>query len=73
MVRKKTENKVIGHTRDGLNTKLYIIVDDLGNLMKFLLSDGNDHDYMHDVELLEKVKINRSNVLSDRGYGAERI
>ncbi len=37
------------------------------------LSAGNDHDSVHAVELLEKVKISGSNVLADRAYGAKAI
>ncbi|MFQ6957697.1 MAG: transposase [Flavonifractor plautii] len=45
----------------------------MGNPASFLLSDGNDHDSVHSVELLEQVKISRSNILADRAYGARAI
>ena len=61
---KKTANKAVGRTRGGLNTKLHAIVDGLGNPVEFMLSAGNDHDSVHAVELLEKVEISGSNVLS---------
>ena len=70
---KKTENKAVGRTRGGLNTKLHAIVDGLGNPVEFLLSAGNDHDSVHAVELLEKVKLNGNNRLADRAYGARSI
>ena len=35
----KTEDKAVGRTRGGLNTKLHAIVDGLGNPVKFLLSE----------------------------------
>ena len=41
--------------------------------MEFFLSAGNDHDPVHTVELLEKVKIRGSCVLADRAYGARAI
>ena len=57
----------------GLNTKLHVIVDGLGNPVEFMLSAGNDHDAIHAVELLEKIEISGSNVLADRAYGAKAI
>ena len=41
--------------------------------MEFLLSAGNDHDSVHAVELLKKVRIGGSAVLADRAYGARVI
>ena len=52
----KTIDKAVGRTRGGLNTKLHVIVDGLGNPVEFMLSAGNDHHSAHTVELLEKVK-----------------
>ena len=72
-VGKKTENKAVGRSRGGLNTKLHAIVDGLGNPVEFLLSPGNDHDSTHAIELLEKVDLTGSNVLADRAYGVEKI
>lgn len=70
---KKTADKAVGRTRGGLNTKIHAVVDGLGNPLEFLLSAGNDHDSVHAVELLEKVKISGSHVLADRAYGAREI
>ena len=69
----KTEDKAVGRTRGGLNTKLHAIVDGLGNPVEFLLSAGNDNDCVHAVELLENVELCGSNVLADRAYGAQSI
>ena len=73
MVGKKTEDKAVGRTRGGLNTKLHAIVDGLGNPVEFLLSAGNDNDCVHAIELLENVELSGSNVLADRAYGAQSI
>ena len=67
------EYKAVGRTRGGLNTKLHVVVDGLGNPVTFLLSAGNDHDSIHAIELLDKVKISGSNMLADRAYGAQVI
>ena len=73
MVGKKTEHKAVGRTRGGLNTKLHVIVDGLGNPVEFLLSPGNDHDSVHAIELLKQAEITGSNVLADRAYGTGAI
>ena len=73
MAGKKTSDKAVGRTRGGWNTKLHAVVDGLGNPVEFLLSAGNDHDSVHAVELLKKVRIGGSAVLADRAYGARTI
>ena len=73
MAGEKTEDKAVGRTRGGLNTKLHAIVDGLGNPVEFLLSAGNDNDCVHAIELLENVELCGSNVLADRAYGARSI
>ncbi len=73
MAGEQTENKTVGRTRGGLNTKLHAIVDGLGNPVEFLLSAGNDHDSTHAIELLEKVDIAGSNILGDKAYGSKEI
>lgn len=45
-------DKAVGRTTGGLNTKLHVIVDGLGNPVEFMLSAGNDHDSIHAIELL---------------------
>ena len=69
----KTADKAVGRTKGGWNTKLHAVVDGLGNPVEFLLSAGNDHDSVHAVELLKKVRISGSAVLADRAYGARTI
>ena len=71
--RKKTADKSVDRTRGGLNTKLHAVMDGLGNPVDFLLSAKNDHDSVHAVELLKKVEIRGSGVLTDWAYGARAI
>ena len=52
---KKAEEKAVGRSKSGLNTKVHTIVDGLGNPVAFLLSPGNDHNCRHDIPLPEKV------------------
>ena len=70
MAGKKIENKAVGMSRGGRNTKIHTLVDGLGNPLAFMLSSGNDHDSVHAVSLLSQVNIERSNILGDKAYGA---
>ena len=49
MAGKKTEDKAVGMSRGGRNTKIHTLVDGLGNPLAFMLSSGNDHDSVHAV------------------------
>ena len=73
MVGKKTENKAVGISKGGRNTKIHAIVDGLGNPVSFLLSAGNDHDSRHAIALLSQVEIEGSNILGDKAYNAKAI
>jgi len=72
-VGKKSENKAVGVSRGGRNTKIHALVDGLGNPLAFLLSSGNDHDSKHAIPLLGQVDIEGSNILGDKAYGAKAI
>ncbi len=72
-VGKKTEDKAVGRTKGGLNTKLHAIVDGLGNPVAFLLSPGNDNDSTHAIELMSMTDIAGSNLLGDKAYGTKEI
>ena len=67
----KRENKAIGLTKGGLNTKIHAIVDGLGNPVAFLLSPGNDGDSTHAIELMNKTDITGSNLLAEKAYGTK--
>ena len=73
MAGKKSENKAVGVSRGGRNTKIHALVDGLGNPLAFLLSSGNDHDSRHAVPLLSQIDIEGSNILGDKAYGANAI
>ena len=73
MAGKKSENKAVGVSRGGRNTKIHTLVDGLGNPLAFLLSSGSDHDSVHAVPLLSQIAIGGSNILGDKAYGAKAI
>ena len=72
-VGEKTEDKAVGRTKGGLNTKIHAIVDGLGNPVAFLLSPGNDNDSTHAIELMNMTDIAGSNLLGDKAYGTKEI
>ena len=71
--RKKPENKAVGVSRCGRNTKIHALADGLGNPPAFLLSSGNDHDSKHAIPLLSQIDIDGGNILGDKAYGAKAI
>ena len=73
MVGEKAENKAVGRTKGGLNTKIHAIVDGLGNPVAFLLSPGNENDSTHAIELMRMIDIADSNLLADKAYGTKGI
>lgn len=73
MAGKKSENKAVGRTKGGLNTKIHAIVDGLRNPVAFLLSPGNDNDSIHAIELMDMTDISSSNILGDKAYGTKEI
>lgn len=64
-------DKAIGRTRGELSIMLHTIGDGLGNPAAFLLSAGNDHDFIHAIDLLKTFDITGSNILADYAYGAQ--
>ena len=73
MAEKKGEDKAVGMSRGGRNTKIHTLVDGLGNPLAFMLSSGADHDSTHAVPLLRQIEIEGSNILGDKAYGAKAI
>ena len=73
MAGKKCEDKAVGMSKGGRNTKIHTLVDGLGNPLAFLLSPGQDHDSVHAVELLRQVNIEGCNILGDKAYGSKAI
>lgn len=70
---KPKEEKTVGRSRGGLNTKIHTLVDALGNPLRFLLSPGSDHDAVHAERLIEGIDLSGSTMLKDKAYGAERF
>ena len=69
----KKEDKAVGVSKGGRNTKIHAIVDGLENPVSFLLSAGNEHDSKHALPLLSQVEIEGSNILGDKAYNTKAI
>jgi len=50
-----------------------MVVDALGNPVKFLFTGGNVHDSKVAIPVLEQIDISGSNVMADKAYGAKAI
>ena len=48
-------------------------MDELGNLISFLLSGGEIHDSNIAISRLETIDIHGSRIIADRAYGCEEI
>lgn len=60
----------IGMTRGGRNTKIYAVVDGLGNPLYVQLIGGQIGDITVAYDLLEHVDVSGSVVMADKAYGA---
>lgn len=66
-------NQFVGINRGGKTTKIHAVVDGLGNLVHFILTDNQEHDCKAAIPLLSKLEIRESNILADRAYGTKEI
>lgn len=65
------ENQAIGRSAGGLTTKIHVVVDGLGNLLKMILTDGQVHDNQVAQPLISQLNIAGVNVIADKAYGSE--
>jgi transposase len=68
---KKGSKENLGRSRGGFSTKIHVLVDALGNPVKFLLSPGNEHDISKAEELTRDLK--NTTVLADKGYDSQNF
>ena len=66
-------NQCIGVSRGGRSTKIHAIVDALGNPIESMLTTGNTNDITVAENLLPKVKLKGSTVLTDKAYGKREL
>jgi len=61
--------QALGRSRGGFGTKIHVLVDALGNPLKFLLTSGAAGDNPQAIPLLADIQTEE--VLADRGYDAD--
>ncbi|MDR2523892.1 MAG: transposase, partial [Synergistaceae bacterium] len=57
----------------GINTKIQMFVDALGNPIELNLTPGNVSDCMASIGILSKAELEGSAVMGDKAYGAKEI
>ena len=65
------EMQGLGRSAGGLSSKIHAKVDALGNLLKIIITPGQQHDSTQAKELLNQVF--NANILADRGYDSDEI
>jgi len=61
----------IGRSRGGLSTKINVVVDALGNPLRFILTGGHVHDSKQAQALIEGFDFDK--LLADKGYDSDRF
>jgi transposase len=59
--------------KGGLNTKIHVVTDALGNPLEMLLTAGNIQDSTVSIDLLSRRKLSESNILADKACGTPQI
>ncbi len=65
------EEQALGRSRGGFSTKIHILVDALGNPLRFILTGGHRHDITQAEALLESYQFKY--VLADKAYDADAL
>jgi transposase len=66
-----TESRAIGNSRGGWTTKIVVLTDALGNLVRFTLLPGQRHDTVGVVPLIEGVAFGA--LIADKAFDANWI
>ena len=62
-------NQALGRSRGGFSTKIHVVVDGLGNPLRFLLTGGQRHDITQVYDLIDGFAPDY--LIADRGYDAD--
>ena len=63
----------IGHSRGGASTKIHAAVDAYGYPVYLMISEGQRNDINYAIPVLEKINIEGSLVMADRGYDSYNL
>lgn len=69
--KKSRKEQALGRCVSGFTSKINVMVDALGNPLKFILSPGQQHDIKAAPFLIEGIK--DSDVLADKGYDDDKF
>ncbi|WP_336985144.1 IS5 family transposase [Asaia sp. HN128] len=69
-LKKGTQNRLIGRTKGGMNTKLHAVTDQNGRPPSFFMKAGQISDYTGAAALLDSLPMAKW-MLADRGYDAD--
>jgi len=59
----------IGRSRGGLTSKIHLMVDALGNTLKFIVGPGNEHDITRAKSLIQDIQ--NAAIMGDKGYDSD--
>lgn len=65
------EQQALGRSVGGFTTKIHVVADALGNLLKFSITQGKQHDITQASGLLKEYK--NAYVLADKGYDSQAL
>jgi transposase len=69
---KNSQNtEALGRSKGGFTTKIHVVVDGLGQALRFSLTPGQRHDITQASELLKDFR--DSNVIADKGYDSQAL
>ena len=63
--------QALGRSRGGFSTKIHVLVDALGNPLRFCLTGGQRHDITQAPALITGLSF--QHLIADRGYDAESL
>lgn len=70
--KKDSQNEqALGRSKGGFTTKIHVLVDALGNALRFILTPGQKHDITQASSLIDGFQ--NSNVIADKGYDAQSL
>jgi putative transposase len=63
--------QALGRSRGGFSTKIHVVVDALGNPLKYILTGGQRHDVTQARALLETYQFDRA--IADKAYDTDDL
>ena len=76
LAHKKSGEQALGRSRGGFSCKIHVVVESLGNPLRFILTGGQRHDITQVYALLEGFDLEGfdfERLIADRGYWADHF